>query len=466
MSNPVFVRYRNSLILTVILPSALCLVADVYAQQEADPGSNHGSRNVERVSHLALEDLSATTHAMDSSGLAPGQRVGNLVIEQDEGRPFVFLTRRNHPSGVVGLDLSDPTQPVVVFESAWPGSVDGEGATDITYFKQNGRYYVVVGAQRAGEDSGTDSSNDVGAVVFDVTDLSDGGDAEEVARIHVPGGLHHLFAYRHSSGQHLLFATGGGNILVYDARSILSSGAQPIAEISIPAEVPNIDYGFHSVFAAYHPETETDRLYTGAAGGYFVYEITDIADRTLLASINSAAVRIGHTIAPTPGGELVVTTAGYRTAPIRIYDLRPALDESIPRVRTAIGAWVADWRNDAENLVLRWPFVFVASSEDGFQAFNMSDPFEPYTVGYYHTWNGRATDFTSSSSEPTGAWDIDVRNSDGLIVVSDVDTGFWAFRMEAFEGWDGRGWGLPNISGVQNWDEGPRNSVTWPEIEE
>ncbi|TDI71104.1 MAG: hypothetical protein E2O85_02535 [Bacteroidetes bacterium] len=463
MSNPRFIWYRLPSVWLGLFIFTLHLVfgvtaLDVSAQQQSDLGS----RNIELVGHVTLEGLTTATSETNPVQLSPEPSPGQLVIEQDAGRPFVYLTRPNYPSGVVGFDVSDPTRPKIVFESAWPGSVDGMSATDITYFKRDDRFYVVVGAQHPGKES----KSDLGAVVFDVTDLSNGGEAQEVARIHVGGGLHHLFAYRHSSGNSLLFATGGGNILVYEIASVLSSNASPVAEISIPEDVPNIDYGFHSVFAAYHPETESDRLYTGAAGGYFVYGVTDLTDIKLLASINSAAVQIGHTIAPTPDGSLVVTTAGYRTAPVRVFDLRPALDETIPRVRTAIGAWAADWRNFAENLVLRWPFVFVASTEDGFQAFNLANPSEPYTVGYYHTSDAPSTDLPGTSAEPSGAWDIDVRNSDGLIVVSDVSSGFWIFRMEGFEGWDGRGWGLPNISGVQDWDEGPQHSISWPDIAE
>ena len=54
-----------------------------------------------------------------------------------------------------------------------------------------------------------------------------------------------------------------------------------------------------------------------------------------------------------------------------------------------------------------------------------------------------------------GTFGVDVRNADGLIVVSDMTTGFWAFRMEGFSGWNGESWGMPNISSVQDWDNGP-----------
>ena len=55
----------------------------------------------------------------------------------------------------------------------------------------------------------------------------------------------------------------------------------------------------------------------------------------------------------------------------------------------------------------------------------------------------------------TGGWGVDVRNADGLIVLSDKETGFWAFRVEGFSGWNGLDHGMPNISSVQDWESGP-----------
>ena len=54
-----------------------------------------------------------------------------------------------------------------------------------------------------------------------------------------------------------------------------------------------------------------------------------------------------------------------------------------------------------------------------------------------------------------GAFGIDVRNADGSIVISDKETGFWIFKMEGFDGWNGKQWGVPNISSEQDWDNGP-----------
>ncbi|NNF04865.1 MAG: hypothetical protein HKN17_10400 [Rhodothermales bacterium] len=156
-----------------------------------------------------------------------------------------------------------------------------------------------------------------------------------------------------------------------------------------------------------------------------------------------------------------MTSAGYRASPLRIYDLRPALDGTVSQIRTAVGAWTADWRNYSENHQLRWPYVFVASFEDGLQVFNMMNPFEPYTAGFYDTWDGQRAGVSDERTHRTGAWDVDVRNRDGLIAVTDAITGLWLFRMEEFKHWDGRGWGLPNVSSVQDWERGPTGSTEW-----
>ena len=53
-----------------------------------------------------------------------------------------------------------------------------------------------------------------------------------------------------------------------------------------------------------------------------------------------------------------------------------------------------------------------------------------------------------------------MRNADGLIVISDMSTGFWTFRMEGFQGWSGEDWGYPDISSAQKWDRGPTRPIS------
>src|SRR5262249_8612332 len=182
-------------------------------------------------------------------------------------------------------------------------------------------------------------------------------------------------------------------------------------------------------------------------------------------------VTSGHTITPSPDGRYVVTETEVQYEPLRIFDLQPGLDKKVQTISHPIGAWTADWRNLAHNHEVRWPYVFVSAYEDGLQVFNMLDPTDPYTMGSYHTFFGghqtgccSAAYIADQSQDPrggegveNGAFGVQVRDADGLIVISDMTTGFWAFYMDGFNGWNGHQWGVPNVSTAQHWDTGPES---------
>jgi hypothetical protein len=215
--------------------------------------------------------------------------------------------------------------------------------------------------------------------------------------------------------------------------------------------------GYHDFYVGYDPATEQDRFYGGGSGGYYVYNITDLENPELLVTLTGiSGVTRGHTFTPTPDGRYVIAESEYQYAPLRIFDLKPALeaqarDGQPVNIRRPISGWTADWNNLTHNHEVRWPFVFVSGYLDGLQIFNMIDPKNPVSVGYYDTYLGSMK--SNDQSVMRGAFGVDVRNADGLIVVSDMSTGLWLFRMEGFQGWNGEDWGMPDISSAQKWDE-------------
>lgn len=425
--------YSGWFVLFFLLPAFVSIQPATAQPESAAPGS----RNVELVSHLSLDATS------------PGG--GDIEMEQDPERPYVYIAHRSLPAGFDIISLADPAMPTKLHTWTLDAAVPhaGQGATDLKYFKLGTGTYVIQAFQF--------DDTDLGAIIFDVTALPDVSEIREVARIQGPnarGGFLSLFAYKHSSGRTLLLATGGQDALIYDLEKVLGgdSEAALLGRIATPEQLQRGQTGYHDFFVAFHPDTQQDRFYGAGAGGYHLFDITNPAAPEHLTSISSAAVHRGHTIVPTPDGRYMVTAAEYRTSPIRIFDMQPAFDGDFPVIRTAIGAWTANWEGFSQQMELRWPYLFVGSLEDGLHIVNMRDPEEPYTTGYYDTWEGP----TPGLNEPLhGAWGVDVRNTDGLIVVSDLDSGLWVFRLEAFEGWDGRGWGLPDISSVQDWANGP-----------
>ncbi len=407
----------------------LAALALLVSQQDAlGQESTRSSRNIHAAGHLLIEG--GTTA---------------IAIDQDMARPFAYLATGAAPAGLVVIDIADIAVPRLMVQ--WHVD-DQAGLTShgLTIFAHEGRHYL---AQAFADDDAAESN--IGAVVFDVTEPPD---IRETARISTQGGYRALFAYRHSSGSSLLLATGGGTLDVYDVADILQEHLAPVARIETPDLPQTAESGFDNVFAGYEPESRQDRLYAAGGGGYFVYDFSDLSEVRQLTSISSAAVQRGRAVVPTPDGRHVLTLAEYRTAPVRIFDLQPALDGTLPRLRTAVSAWTSNWQNEYVGLQLRWPLAFAAALEDGLQVINVFDPLNPYTDAYYRTATIPEHPQSPLLQPQRGTNAVDVRNADGLIVASDFESGFWAFTLEAFSGWHGHWGGLPNLSTVQHWESG------------
>ncbi len=422
-------------------------VASTFAQSGSPQWTamKRGSDNIEVVAHLPL---------------GPRLSVADIDLEQELDRPYAYVGRIALFAGEKGtdiIDLSDPTRPEVIYR--WriedQDLHEGLGGMDVKHFKWDGRYYVVQSLQfgQGGPDA------DLGAVVLDVTGLPDASSVREVGRIRAsdhPGGFHNIFVYKHSNGRVLLFATVRGPYAhVYDLGYVVEGRADEALVATVPVGDEEGGFrGYHDMYAGFHPDTESDRFYGGGTGGYYVYDITDLENPALVASIVGATgITFGHTFTPSPDGRYVVAETEYQYAPLRVFDLKPALDGEQQNIRRPISAWTADWKNLVHNHEVRWPFVFVSGYVDGLQIFSLMDPTNPVTVGYYDTYLGSLNDdFTPVFN---GTFGVDVRNADGLIVVSDSTSGFWAFKMEGFSGWNGEQWGYPNISSAQDWDNGP-----------
>ncbi|HEX7051098.1 MAG TPA: hypothetical protein VF188_12895 [Longimicrobiales bacterium] len=440
---------RKTLIVAAL--AALTVLAGAPAELAAQYPQvvQRGSSNIEVVSHLPL---------------GPRLNVADLEIEQELSRPYVYVSRMVYGDvGEKGTDIisiADPEHPKVIYR--W--RIENQdlhqrtGGMDVKYFKIDGRYYVVQSLQfgQGGPDT------DLGAVVLDVTGLPDPSKVKEVARIRAPdtpGGFHNIFIYKHSDGRVLLFTTVSGPFAnIYDLGRVVDGDVENALVGRVP--VPEGSgggagiRGYHDFFVGFHPASGQDRFYGGGTGGYYVYDITDIQQPQLLTSITGVSgVQWGHTFTPTPDGRYVVAETEYQYAPLRIFDLKPGLDGEVATIREPVGAWTANWKHLVHNHEMRWPFVFVSGYLDGLQVFNMMDPTNPITVAYYDTYLGPPN--TDRYPMFNGLFGVDVRNADGLIVASDMTTGFWAFRMEGFQGWNGHDWGMPNISSVQDYDNGP-----------
>ncbi len=428
-------------IMVAIVLAPLCLGSQWTAVKR-------GSDNIEVVAHVPLG----------------GDSVADIEIEQDLDRPYAYVSRdawNGNERGMDIIDLRDPAKASVLYR--WrieDQDLHIGGGLDVKLFEWNDRHYVVQSFQfRQGGPNA-----DLGAIVFDVTDLPDTSSIREVGRIRVPdhpGGFHNIFIYKHTNGRVLLFTTASApEALVFDLGYIIDGVGGEDARDALVARVPvglpreSLLSGYHDMYVGYHPNTDQDRFYGGGTGGYYIYDVSDLENPTLQISLTGiSGVQRGHTFTPSPDGRYVIAETEYRYAPLRIFDLQPALDGEVENIREPIAAWTADWRHLVHNHEVRWPFVFVSGYVDGLQVFSLADPHNPQTIAWYDTYLPEVG--SDNSQIMWGAFGIDVRNADGLIVLSDAYSGFWAFRMEGFNGWNGDDWGVPDISSVQKWDRGP-----------
>ncbi len=423
-----------------------------------------GSRNMHVLAHIPL---GAWSTVMD------------IEMEQELSRPYVYVARADWrrgayadskvPStkGVDIIDIKDPTNAKVIY--SWrieQGDLhQGTGGMDNKYFKLNRRYYDIQSTQfRSGG-----PNTDMGAVVLDVTSLPDISGVKEVGRLKAPdapGGFHNIFMYKHSDGRAILFTTAGNpGARMYDMERFLSGagdqgmiGRVPVPEGPVSPRQP----GYHDMYVGYDPATRQDKFYGGGTGGYHVYDVTNTENIKLVTSVTGVAgVRGGHTMTPTSDGRYLVTETEYQYTPLRLFDLKPGLDGEVKTISRPVGAWLNSWDGNPHNHEVRWPYVFVSGYMDGIQVFNMMDPTNPYTVGYYYICDctlPAGADGAGQRGGMNGTFGVDVRNADGLVVASDRNSGFWALKMDGFDGWNGNQWGVPNISSVQDWDNGPEGA--------
>ena len=445
---------------------ALALVALATTARAQDPGTSvkqfdkkeGGSKNMHMLSHVV-------THQ-------GAWKLADVEMEQEPGRPYVYASGFTN-FDVQIYDVRDPAHAKKIY--TWtienPELHRGIGAMDGKYFKIGDRYYYAQSYQFM---QGSPDA-DLGAVIFDVTGLPDASKVKVVARIKypdAPGGFHNTYAYKHSDGRALYFATVNQNwALIYDLGKIVSGapeGEWLIGKVPNPTPFRQMNTGsYHDFYVGYDPATHQDKFYGAGLGGYSAWDVTHPEAPKQLFTITGLGLDIAHTFTPSPDGRYAVTETEYQYTPLRVWDLKPGQSGESKNLDVPISAWAADWRDLSHNHEVRWPYVFVSAYEDGLQVFDLKDPAKPHTDGYWftcecthmHGFGGTPDNgWESTISVEQGAFGVDVRNYDGLIALSDMRTGLWLFRMDGFKGWKGSDVGMPNISSVQDWDKGPEGA--------
>ena len=442
-----------------------------------------------RGTFAAGQQGSSNIHVMSHVPLGRIMTVADIEAEQELSRPYVYVPRMQGTTNSTGFSIvsvKDPAHAKTIYTWTMEQSelLRAYGGLQGKYLKLNNRYYYAQSFQILNGSPKTE----VGAIVFDVTGLPDTTKVKEVRRLLLPenpGGVHNLFTYKHSDGRVLLITTSTGPFAtIWDMGKFVAGSPDQgfIAKIPIPdgasaaaasgqsqgrPATANTNGTYHDFYVAYDPATKQDKFYGAAwSQGYFIFDVSKPETPALVTSITGVAGGASyHTFTPTPDGRYAVGEMEYVYSPLRIYDLKPGLDGTVKTISRPIGAWTSDFQNLPHNHEVRWPHVFVSAYEDGLQVFNMMDPTNPYTVGYYYTYEGPRRTGWGGVDRPeegrgsaNGAFGVEVRNADGLIFVSDMSEGLYVLKMDGFDGWNGRQWGMPNISSAQDWDNGPEGA--------
>ena len=272
-------------------------------------------------------------------------------MEQELSRPYVYVCHRFAPTGFWIINIKDPSKPQIIYD--WsienPKFTAASGALGPMYVKSKGRYYFlqIFQFQQGGPDV------DLGAVVFDVTGLPDTSKVKEVARIRepkTPGGFHENFTYKHSNGAGADVHHGSGSWAhVYDIDKLVAGAPNSglVGQVPVPADAAAARLRGLSrlVRRLRSAPPRPDRFYGAGSGGYYVYDVTDLANPKLLTSMTGiAGIDFGHTFTPDADRPLRRDRGRVPVSPLRIFDMKPGLDGKVKTISRPIGAWTANWK--------------------------------------------------------------------------------------------------------------------------
>ena len=337
-------------------------------------------------------------------------KAADIEIEQDRDRPYVYVSRL-HQLRRADLRHQQPARSrrrsttgrsrirsCTAASARWTASTSR--SANRYYYAQS--YQFMQGSPDA----------DLGAVIFDVTGLPDPRKVKVVARIRYPqspGGFHNTFAYKHSDGRVLYFATvNESKALIYDLDKVVSGATRaPGSSATCPTRrrsSRSAAAGITTSTSPTIPAPHQDKFYGAGLGGYSVWDVTQPETPKQLFTITG----LGH------GHRAHVHAVARR--PVRgdrdgvpvhaAPHLGPDRRARRARRRTStlpISAWTADWRDLSHNHEVRWPYVFVSAYEDGLQIFNLKDPKHPKTDGHYLHLRVRAR-ARASAARPDNGW--------------------------------------------------------------
>ena len=189
-----------------------------------------------------------------------------------------------------------------------------------------------------------------------------------------------------------------------------------LANPEIPVRVGQ--FNDHYVHDAY---TRRDTLFASGIFGVGL-SIIDVRDKTkpaLLKTVQYPGLGT-HNSWTTDDGRYVMTTDEIGTTPktLKVWDIRDL------NTISKAGEWNPRPADIIHNVCIKGNFAYTAFYKAGLQIADISDPRNPTTAGFYDTYPD------SNSILYDGAWGVYPYLYSGKILISDMQTGLWAFQFD------------------------------------
>ncbi|GEM_PF-2537622 len=179
-----------------------------------------------------------------------------------------------------------------------------------------------------------------------------------------------------------------------------------------------------------------DLLYSGDgyATRYRVIDITNVrttGTTTLLGESAPVSGIYAHSNWPTEDSQYLYAFEEFNVRDIGVYDI------SNPASPTQVNSF--QWSGDAtansriHNGQVRGKYLLTAYYEAGLRVFDISNPANPVEVGKYETWrdpDGDGTFNKTITGNYNGAWNVHVFLPSGNVLLSDMKSGTFIFRVD------------------------------------
>lgn len=317
-----------------VLPLALSLVlAASVAAAPAVPGGADGpstegvgSPNMSHVANLQWDG----TRRADAGRTVDTQGGTDVEFLTIDGRDYAFAGTYNN--GLQVVDVTDPAAPTLV------ATYDCEILQgDVQAFGRDGRWFVTYTADDGYSHTATQCHDDArveignGTFIIEVTDPTA---PEAVAFLDIPGGSHNQTVHPSGLWMYNSSSDAGGRIAIIS-----------LARIDRPEIVGYLPTGVEDAHDITFSADGT-RAYAATTDATVIFDTTDVANPTLISTIDDPAIYLDHQADPVTVGDRTFViindelagAGGNEFCPgggLHVWDVT---DETAP---TKVGAWFA-----------------------------------------------------------------------------------------------------------------------------